>query len=118
MADYNPNSRYTWKPEDKFQITGQQFGLILNMVRSYLGTEEAGKFMLMQQTNDVIETSPGSQQWGYILTEPCKERSVVENLLTGLVHKICPDGIDSGMLGVTRYVRLPEGYNTKASKVA
>tara|TARA_R110000744_G_scaffold204654_1_gene323434 strand:- start:102 stop:362 length:261 start_codon:yes stop_codon:yes gene_type:complete len=56
MADYNPNSRYTWKPEDKFQITGQQFGLILNMVRSYLGTEEAGKFMLMQQTNDVIES--------------------------------------------------------------
>ena len=26
------------------------------MVRSYLGTEEAGKFMLMQQTNDVIES--------------------------------------------------------------
>lgn len=66
----------------------------------------------------ILETSPGSQQWGYILTEPCKERSLVENLLTGLVHKICPDGVDSGMLGVTRYVRLPEGYNTKKSKVA
>jgi len=66
----------------------------------------------------ILETSPGSQQWGYILTEPCKERSFVENLLAGLVSKICPDGIDSGMLGVTRYVRLPEGYNTKKSKVA
>ena len=47
MADnpqYNPNSRYTWKPEDKFEISGQEFGLILNMVRSYLATEEAGKF--------------------------------------------------------------------------
>jgi hypothetical protein len=65
----------------------------------------------------ILETSPGSQQWGYILVDPCKERSLVENLLTGLVHKICPDGIDSGMLGVTRYVRLPEGYNTKKSKV-
>lgn len=66
----------------------------------------------------ILETSPGSQQWGFILTEPCKDRSIVENLLTGLVHKICPDGVDSGMLGVTRYVRLPEGYNTKKSKVA
>ena len=65
----------------------------------------------------VLETSPGSQQWGYILTDPCKERFLVENLLTGLVSKICPNGIDSGMLGVTRYIRLPEGYNTKASKV-
>jgi hypothetical protein len=66
----------------------------------------------------ILETSPGSQQWGFILTDPCKERSSVENLLTGIVHKICPDGVDSGMLGVTRYVRLPQGYNTKASKVA
>ena len=58
MADnpqYNPNNRYTWKPEDKFEISGQGFGLILNMVRSYLATEEAGKFQLMMQTNDVIE---------------------------------------------------------------
>jgi len=25
----------------------------------------------------ILETSPGSQQWGYILTDPCKERSSV-----------------------------------------
>jgi len=54
-AQYNPNNRYTWKPEDKFEISGQEFGLILNMVRSYLATEEAGKFQMMMQTNDVIE---------------------------------------------------------------
>ena len=71
MADYNPNSRYTWKPEDKFQITAQQFGLILNMVRSYLGTEEAGKFMLMQQTNDVIES---------IMKDGVKEGVIIEAL--------------------------------------
>ncbi len=66
----------------------------------------------------ILETSPGSQQWGYILDEPCYNRQKVESLLQGIVAKICPDGIDSGMLGVTRYVRLPEGYNTKAKKVA
>ena len=64
----------------------------------------------------ILETSPGSQQWGYILDDPCKERAIVENMLSGLVSTICPEGIDSGMMGVTRYVRLPEGYNTKKSK--
>ncbi len=66
----------------------------------------------------ILETSPGSQQWGYILSEPCSNRIMVENLLSGLVTKLCPNGIDSGMMGVTRYVRLPEGWNTKASKIA
>lgn len=66
----------------------------------------------------VLETSPGSQQWGYILDPPCDDRQIVENLLNGLINKLCPDGVDSGMAGVTRYVRLPEGWNTKKSKMA
>jgi len=71
MAEYNPNERYTWKPEDKFEITGQQFGLILNMVRQHLSTEEAGKFMLMQQTNDVVENIMKSGvESGVITTAP------------------------------------------------
>ena len=71
MAEYNPNERYTWKPEDKFEITGQQFGLILNMVRQHLSTEEAGKFMLMQQTNDVVENiMKNGVESGVITTAP------------------------------------------------
>jgi hypothetical protein len=55
MASYNPNSKYTWKPEDTFTLTGQEFGLILNTVRAYLSSEEAARFQLMMQTNQVIE---------------------------------------------------------------
>lgn len=55
MAQYNPNSRYTWTPEDTFTLNGQQFGLILNTVRAYLSSEEAARFQLMIQTNQVIE---------------------------------------------------------------
>jgi len=55
MADYNPNARYTWTPEDKFELSGQEFGLILNTVRSYLASEDAARFQLMSQTNEVIE---------------------------------------------------------------
>ena len=55
MAQYDANKRYTWTPEDTFTLTGQQFGLILNTVRSYLSSEEAARFQLMVQTNQVIE---------------------------------------------------------------
>lgn len=66
----------------------------------------------------ILETSPGSEQWGYILDEPCTDRARVENLLDGLVaNGLAPQGRDPGMKGVTRYVRLPEGYNSKASKL-
>lgn len=55
MAQYDPSSRYTWTPEDTFTLTGQQFGLILNTVRAYLSSEEAARFQLMMQANEVIE---------------------------------------------------------------
>jgi hypothetical protein len=55
MADYNPNAKYTWTPEDTFTLSGQDFGLILNTVRAYLSSEEAARFQLMVQTNQVIE---------------------------------------------------------------
>ena len=55
MAQYDPNKRYTWTPEDTFTLTGQQFGLFLNTVRAYLSSEEAARFQLMMQANQVIE---------------------------------------------------------------
>ena len=55
MAQYDPAKRYTWTPEDSFTLTGQQFGLILNTVRAYLSSEEAARFQLMMQANEVIE---------------------------------------------------------------
>jgi hypothetical protein len=55
MAQYDPAKRYTWTPEDIFTLSGAEFGLILNTVRAYLGSEEAARFQLMVQSNDAIE---------------------------------------------------------------
>ena len=55
MAQYDPAKRYTWTPEDTFTLTGGQFGLFLNTVRAYLSSEEAARFQLMMQANEVIE---------------------------------------------------------------
>lgn len=77
------------------------------------------KAKLLPHPTYIIETSPGSEQWGYVLDEPCKSRQRVENLLDGLVaNGLTQSGKDPGMKGVTRYVRLPEGYNTKKGKNA
>lgn len=65
----------------------------------------------------ILETSKGCFQWGWILDKPCQDRRMVENLLEGLVKKLVADGKDPGMLGVTRYCRLPEGYNSKESRL-
>jgi hypothetical protein len=55
MAQYDPNKRYSWSPEDKFELSGREFGLILNTLRAILNTEEAAKIILAQQANAAIE---------------------------------------------------------------
>lgn len=62
-------------------------------------------------------TSEKSEQWGWVLSEACEDADKVNNLLDGLVAKgLAPDGTDPGMKGVTRYVRLPGGSNTKKKR--
>jgi len=89
--------------------------IVLDDVREKLCEEQVKK---LPSPSWILETSPGSEQWGYILAEPCTDRARVENLLDGLVaNGLAPGGRDPGMKGVTRYVRLPDGVNTKASKM-
>jgi hypothetical protein len=89
--------------------------IVLDDVKEKLSMDAVS---LLPEPSWILETSPGSEQWGYILTEPCHDRGRVENLLDGLVaNGLAPDGKDPGMKGATRYVRLPEGYNSKASKM-
>ena len=89
--------------------------IVLDDVKEKLAMDEVLK---LPRPSWILETSPGSEQWGYILNTPCIDRAQVENLLDGLVaNGLAPDGKDPGMKGVTRYVRLPEGTNNKASKL-
>ena len=57
-----------------------------------------------------IETSPGNEQWGYLLERPDARGLGVKALVDALVKKL---GFDPGMAGPNRLVRLPEGVNTK-----
>ena len=55
MANYDASKRYSWTPEDKFEFTGAEFGLILNALRAILNTEEAARILLINEANNAIE---------------------------------------------------------------
>lgn len=52
---YDPSKRYTWTPEDKFEMTGEQFGRVLNAFRAVLSTPEAQKILIVNSANECIE---------------------------------------------------------------
>lgn len=62
----------------------------------------------------LIETSPGNCQGWMRLDPPITDRALGERLVDAMIEAgLTCDGRDSGMKGVTRYGRLPEGTNTK-----
>jgi len=86
--------------------------IVLDDVREKLSTEVAAR---LPKPSWILETSPGSEQWGYLLKTPETNRHLIDAVFDALIQSdLCPDSKDPGMVGVTRYVRLPEGTNTKA----
>lgn len=62
-----------------------------------------------------VETSPGNEQWHYVLDVPERDRGRAEALVSGMIARgLTADSKDPGMRGVCRYARLPVGTNGKA----
>lgn len=60
-----------------------------------------------------IETSPGNYQVTYFLDEPQTDQEVAENAILQMIAALTGGGVDPGMSGVTRVLRLPVGINGK-----
>lgn len=102
------------KARRRKSLFDKTFVIVLDDVKEKLPIEEVNK---LPAPSYILRTSQNSEQWGYILETPSTDRTKVENLLDGLVSQgLAPDGKDPGMKGVTRYVRLPEGHNTKSNR--
>ncbi len=56
MAVYDPNTKYGWEKDTKFDLTGNEFGLILNTFRTILQSPEAQKILIMSEANKAIES--------------------------------------------------------------
>ena len=80
MAQYDANKKYSWKQEDVFTLTGQEFGLFLNIVRGYLATEEALKFQGMVQANQVIEKILKTSVESGIVKEVVEESTPIQDV--------------------------------------
>ena len=52
---YDSNKKYSWKSDEIFTISGNEFGLILNTLRSILSTEQAQQVLLAARANEVLE---------------------------------------------------------------
>ncbi len=59
----------------------------------------------------ILETSPGNQQWGYILSEPILDLAEAEALMEAVIRAGYSDPGAGGP--ATRYMRLPIGSNSK-----
>jgi hypothetical protein len=55
MATYDPNKTYTWGPDTKFVISGQDFSLLLHTLRGILSTKEATNTVLAYEMNKKVE---------------------------------------------------------------
>jgi len=52
---YDPSKSYTWTPQDVFELTGEEFGAILNTIRGVISTPEALRILQAADANNVIE---------------------------------------------------------------
>jgi hypothetical protein len=52
---FDPNKKYTWLQEAPFTISGGEFGLLLNTLRSIINTKEAQTILLAKQAGDLLE---------------------------------------------------------------
>ena len=52
---FDPTKKYAWSPDTTFTISGNDFGLLLNTLRSITSTKEAQTILLAHEAGDVLE---------------------------------------------------------------
>ena len=68
---FDPSKKYTWSPETNFTITGHEFGLLLNTLRSITSTKEAQTIILAHEAGDALEkTLASGVESGIIVESP------------------------------------------------
>ena len=53
---YDPTQKYVWSPEEKIELTGQEFAMVVNAVRSILNLPEAPAIILAEKANTALDS--------------------------------------------------------------
>lgn len=64
----------------------------------------------------IVQSSPGSEQWGYILEEPITDAQYMARMQKALTIAFY-GGVDPGQEALVRYMRPPVGINNKSKHV-
>lgn len=52
---YDPSERYVWKPDEKIELSGEEFAMMVNAVRSVLNLPEAQTIILAYQATQAAD---------------------------------------------------------------
>jgi hypothetical protein len=56
VAKFDPTKRYIWSQDVNFTLSGSDFGLLLNAMRSITSTKEAQTILRAHEAGDVLES--------------------------------------------------------------
>ena len=74
---YDPSKNYSWKGDEIFTITGKEFGLILNTIRSILSTEQAQQILLAARAADILEKMMAENvESGKVVEKPMEKEPI------------------------------------------
>lgn len=52
---YDPTQKYIWSPDEKIELSGQEFAMVVNAVRSILNLPEAPAIILAEKANTALD---------------------------------------------------------------
>jgi hypothetical protein len=55
VPTFDPNKKYTWAVDEKFSLSGNEFGLLLNALRAIISTQEAATIILAHKASESLE---------------------------------------------------------------
>lgn len=55
LPKYDPGKKYRWEPGSKFNLSGEEFGVILNSLRTILTSPEAQRILLAERASQMVD---------------------------------------------------------------
>ena len=101
--------------EDRWRRRKDQFVALHAVMIDDVGTKIPKSAILGKEFSPtlVVETSPDNYQVTYFLDTPQRDQEVAEGAILQMIATLTGGGVDPGMAGVTRVIRLPGGINGK-----
>lgn len=99
-------------PDGSFRRRGETFRSGRALMVDDVGTKVDPAIVSGVPPSARIETSPGNEQWWYLLDKPLQDAATFDGVIRAFISGRLL-GADPGMSGVTRVGRIPDYYNMK-----